>query len=129
MRMECLGHQFFTTAGFTGNQDGNRRLRQAPNGSKHFLHGRRLTKNTHPAHGRHFGLFAAATLFDCPADQVNRVRQVERLGKILERTVLKSGHCAFQIGKSGHDDNRQRGVRLLDLLQHLNAINPWHSDV
>ena len=51
------------------------------------------------------------------ADQFDSVIDVEGFGQVFESAALKGRDGTFQIGMGSHDDDRQRRVALLQLLQ------------
>ena len=122
-------HQFLAGTRFPRDHYGHVALAQAANGPKYILHGRGL-----PEHfGRAFDmllkhLFALALLHRA-ANQFNRFRQIERLGKVFESSALECGHRAVQVGEGGHDDDRQAWVFFLDLFQQVQPRATRHADV
>ena len=100
-------NQFFATATLACDHDRDIALTQAPNGTKHILHGRGLAQ--------HFwrgilqlalGLLALA-LVHSASNQLNRFGQIKGLGQVLESAALKGRDRAVQIRERRHDDDGQ----------------------
>jgi hypothetical protein len=127
--MQGTRDQLLAGPGLAVDQHGGVRLRKAADRTKHLLHRRGLTQNVR-ARLRHFGdIVLPQALFHCAPNQIDGVIDIERLGQIFERTALKRGDRAFQIGVSGHDDDGQIGVALFDLLQQLQTRAAGHANV
>jgi len=61
--------------------------------------------------------------------QRDRLIDVEGLGEILESPTLVSRDRAAEIRMRGHDDDRQSGACVPDLLQQIEARLARHADV
>ncbi|CCX85391.1 putative uncharacterized protein [Parasutterella excrementihominis CAG:233] len=128
MFMKRSGYNFLAGAGFSGQKDGCLALRQTSDSAEDFLHGRRLTDD--------FGsslfsrsLFFFLTLFRCTPYEFNRFIDVERFGKIFERTALETCHGTVQIRIGRHDDDRKFWVGLLNFGEHFQAAFARHMNV
>lgn len=58
-----------------------------------------------------------------------RFIDVKRFGQIFKGAVLITLHCTFQVGVSGHDNNGEFWVSLLDDFDKAQTVHPGHSNV
>ena len=113
--VQRTGDQLLARTRFAGDQHGDVRLREPPDGAKHFLHRRRL-----PEHLRHFGGGSGGAgrarrrLRGRASDERERMVDVEGLGQVLERAPLECRDGALQIRVRGHHDHGNLRVLLLD---------------
>src|SRR5207302_10634179 len=63
------------------------------------------------------------------ANELDRLVDVEGLGKIFVGAALEGGHRGIEIRIGGHHDDRHRGMALLDGLQQLQPRAPGHADI
>ncbi|OIQ69046.1 hypothetical protein GALL_493560 [mine drainage metagenome] len=104
-------------------------MRQPTDGAEHVLHRRRLAEEFGCLVLRLVGLLLAQAFIDRALDQFDGLVHVERLAQVIERPALQRRHRTVQVGIRCHDDDRQAGVRLPDLLQQLDAVPTRHADV
>ena len=127
--MQCARDQFLAGARFAGDEHRGVGLRQPADRTKNFLHRRGLPQ--------HLGVGRAASAARQrvgvsrarPADQRQRLVDIERLGQVLERAALERGDRTVEVGIRGHDDHRDLRMLRLDLGEQLDARPAWHSDV
>ena len=103
--MQSARDQLFSGAGFARHQHGHARLRQAPDRPKNLLHGGRLTQHVGRLSENFFDGRLALALGDGASNQIERLRQVERLWQILKCAALKGLHRGIEIRECGHDDD------------------------
>ena len=129
MPVQRARDQFLAAARLTVDQHGGVGLRQAADGAKHFLHGRRCAENF----GRHLGRLDRSRLahrfFNRAANQLNRVVDIKGLGQVLERAALKCRDGALQIRIRGHDDDRQPRMFLFNHREQLEPRSAGHANV
>ena len=129
MLVQRARHQLFAGTRFASDQHRHIALRQPSDGTEHVLHGRRLAQHFGRRGHALFGYFFALALVDRAADQLDRARQVERLGQVLEGAALKRRDGAVEVGERSHDDDGQAGVLGLDLVEQIEPGTAGHSDV
>ena len=121
--------QLLAGARFARDQHRHVRLRQAPDGAKHFLPGRRLAQNFRGVGGARFDARFAQAFVERAPDQLDGLVDIEGFGQVLEGAALERRHGRLQVGKSGDDDDRQPRIAGLDGLQQVQARFTWHADV
>ncbi len=122
-------HQLLAGAGFAGDQHRHRGTRQAADGAKHLLHGRRAPEELRDARGPRLAVAAAERAARRTAHQRHRLVDVEGLGQVLERPALVGRHRAAEVRVRGHHDHRQRRARIADAPQQLQSRGARHADV
>ena len=95
--VQCARHQLLAGARFAGDHHRHVALAQAANGPKHILHGRRLPQHLGRIGHALFSHLLAQTLFDRPANQLDRLRQVKGFGQVLKGTALEGRDRAVEV--------------------------------
>ena len=122
-------HQFLAGARLAGDHHRRVGLRQAADRAEHLLHRRRLAEYLRHRFADFAGGVLAHALVHRTADQFDRMINIEGFGQVFVGAALEGGHRAFEVGVGGHDDDRQRRVARLGLLQQFKAGFPRHADV
>ncbi len=129
--VQSARNQLLARAGLAGDQDGHAGSGKASDRAEDLLHGRCAAQQFRNL-GRRRITAALATLGvgDRRApDQGDRLIDVERLRQIFERAAFVGGYRASEVGMRRHDDDRQRGPGIADLLQQLQARLARHADI
>ena len=129
MLVQCTRHQLFARTRLAGDHDGDIALRQAPNGAKHILHGRRLAQHFRCGCHQLFGHLFALAFFQGSANQLNGFGQIKGFGQIFKGTALKCGDGTVQVGKRRHDDDGQTRQALLHFCQQIQTRTTRHANV
>src|SRR5210317_151851 len=127
--MQRLGDEFLAGSRLSGNQHRHAGPRQAADRAKHLLH-RRCPSDQSREAATHSGLrkFIVA-LLRSTANQVDRVINVKRLRKVLERAALVSRHRTVEIRVGGYDYHWQRSIAAVQAVQQIQPIDTRHPDV
>ena len=136
MAMKRTGDEFLASAGFAGDQHRHVGLRQAPDRTEDFLHGNRRRLRQHAfvarptARFRAFGgFFFGERLLDGAGDEFDGIVDIKRFGKVVKGAALERGYRAIEIAVRSHNDDRQTGVLLLDILEQHKAARARHADI
>jgi hypothetical protein len=84
MLVQGTGHQLFARSRFTRDQHRDLALAQSADSAEHVLHGGRLAQHFRVDGLALFGDFLALAFFDCTADQLHGLGQIERLGQVFK---------------------------------------------
>jgi hypothetical protein len=95
--VQRAGDQLLAGSGFAGDHYRRIRLRQPADRAEHFLHRRRLAQHFGRLGRRRRGRHHCRRLGRRPADQRQRVIDVERLRQVLERAALECSDRAVEI--------------------------------
>jgi hypothetical protein len=112
-----------------GDQHRDGGARETADGAEHLLHGRRPPEELGDATGGFPLLARRAARARGAAHERHRLVDVEGLGQVLERPALVGGDRAPQVRVRRHDDDRQRGSRVVDQAQELEPRGTRHADV
>ena len=107
---------------------------QPADGAKHFLHGGRLPQHflVGQGIGLGHGIGTALDRIHGPADEFDRLLDIEWLGQVFKGAALERGHGTVQIREGRHDDDRQLWQLLLHTLQQIQAgqaVRIRHADI
>lgn len=78
-------HQFLAGTGLAGDHYGDVRLRQATDRAEHVLHRRSLAEDFRRIDQAIVHFLLAQAFLERPANQLDRLVDIERLGQVLER--------------------------------------------
>jgi len=128
--MQRPGDQLLAGPGLSGDEHGDARARQPPDGPEHLLHrGRRAEDLPSPRAACLAPGGGPLAPRGSPAHQLHRLVHVEGLREVLERPPLVGCDGAVEVRVRGHDDDRQVRETTADLPQQLEAVPVWHPDV
>ena len=122
-------HKLLASAGFAVDEHRGMRVCKAANGAEQHLHGGGLAEDLGREHGLCRRRVLLQTLRKRASDERKRLIDIKGLGQVFESATLKARHCAVEVRKRGHDDDRQLGMAQLHLLQQLQARRARHADV
>ena len=116
-------------AGFSRDQHGHARARQATDRAEHLLHGARLAQQFRDAAAVCLGIHWHRRLLGGTAHELDRLVDIKGLGEIFERAALIRGDRRIKVGVGRDDDHRQGRMQRLDFAEELEAAAPRHTDV
>jgi hypothetical protein len=113
MAVQRARHQLLSGSRLARDQHRRARLRKTSDAAKDFLHGGRLAKNLGRDLGRLDDLGLAPAFVQGPADELDGLVDVERLGQVLVGTALERGHRRIEVRVRRHHDDRHGRIALL----------------
>ncbi len=131
MAMQRVGNQLFTGSGLAVDQYANRRAGEAANDAKHILHGGRFADDVR---GRAKILHVTRLLLllivaDGSLNQRHRLVDIERFRQVIKCSLLVGADGRIEIGVRGHNDDREHGMPLFNLLQQCQTVHARHADI
>src|SRR6185369_170489 len=127
--VQRVGDEFLAGPRLAGDEDGDDALAQAPDRTEDVLHRRRLPEDLRHLGGNGVAGAFVQALLDGATNEVDRLRDVEGLGQVVERAALERAHRAVEVRVRGHDDDRQVAMLRLDRVEQVDPRSARHADV